>query len=302
MSRTQNSRRFRCYAKVNLSLRVLGRRQDGYHDIVTHFQSIALHDTLTIEPGARHVRLTCSDPDLPTGEENLVTRAAHLFMKNTGISSGVSMHLDKRIPVAAGLGGGSSNAAATLSALNELYGEPLSQEELAALALELGSDVPYFLVGGFALGRGRGELLEQLPEQPPMRLLLVSPPFSIRAADAYRYFNLTSHGQISDINSHGQSTGRAGEPAPLWHNDLERGVFVYHPEIKSVKDELLSRGAEQVVMSGSGPVVIARFGDTAKARMIANAMQYGEHNIILTSTLGAAEFRTGFLDSGDDPV
>ena len=171
----------RCPAKVNLYLRVVGRRPDGYHEVVTVMQPLTLADTLTVTLAGAGISLRCDRPDLPQGEENLVWRAARQFQEETGLTSGVRLRLSKRIPVAAGLGGGSSDAAGTLLALNELAGKPLPPGDLHRLASRLGADVPFFLAREPAVGRGTGTQLSPVTLLPYW-YLLVNPgvPLSTR--------------------------------------------------------------------------------------------------------------------------
>ena len=282
-------RSFRCFAKVNLQLSVGPRRDDGFHDIDTIFQTIDLHDILTISP-AKDFGFTCNDASLPTGDENLVVRAVWLFAERTGIEPKCSIHLEKRIPVAAGLGGGSSDAAATLRALNMLQGAPLDMNELHELSLALGSDVPFFLIGGRARGRGRGEVLEQLPEQPTANMLIVKPPFGVSAREAYHYFDLTSGAQFRDTSKSGLFATVSPNADIPWHNDLERGVFATYPAIRQIKEVMLEQGALDAVMCGSGSAVVAQFSDEAAARKTTQVFRTGEQNVILTKSLSSEQF------------
>jgi len=178
--------------KVNLLLNILGKRADGFHELETIMQPVAYHDRLDFERAASGVTLTCSDPGLPVDGRNLVHRAAAQFLEAAGIRDGVKIHLEKRIPLAAGLGGGSGNAATTLLGLNELFGSPLTPEKLQQLAATLGSDIPFFLQTKPALAVGRGEKVESLAEFPALRgkvFLLFYPGFGIATAWAYQ----TSH-------------------------------------------------------------------------------------------------------------
>jgi len=188
--------RRRAPAKVNLVLRVLGRREDGYHEIASLMQSISLFDELDFSPHQRGIILRCPGNDLPTDGRNLVYRAAAAFFRRTGIAGGVKIELRKRIPMAAGLGGGSSDAAATLSALNELYGAPLPAAELSSLAASLGADVPFFLFGPRAWAFGIGERLEPAAPLPPFHLVLLHPPFEVPTGPVYQGLNL---GLTNDI-------------------------------------------------------------------------------------------------------
>ena len=178
---------YRSYAKLNLYLDVLERRPDGYHDIETILQTVSLADTLEVSTAVEDITLICSDSAAGPAKENLAYRAAMLLRDRCGIRRGAHMVLDKRIPVAAGLAGGSGNAAAALAALNELWELRLSQTELAALGLELGSDVPYCLIGGTVAARGRGEILRPLEPLAPAWFLLLHPELRIGAGEVYSH-------------------------------------------------------------------------------------------------------------------
>ena len=187
----------RAYAKINLDLRIVGRRPDGFHELRTIFQSIALHDTLVVRAVRGVFGITCDMPGVPIDRTNLVWRAADALWKAAGRRGrvrGASIELKKRVPPQAGLGGGSSDAAATLLALNALWRLRLSHDDLHAVAATLGSDVPFFLVGGTALGLGRGEQLYALPDVTPSSIVLVQPPFGVSTADAYRWYRSAAAG------------------------------------------------------------------------------------------------------------
>ena len=177
----------RSYAKVNLTLDVLGTRPDGYHAIESVMQSISLHDTITVEVGgAPGIRVECDMPGIPTDERNLAHKAAAMFFEDLCTTPKVDIRIEKRIPPEAGLGGGSSNAAAALRGLSDLLGLSVSHEELCDLAAQVGSDVPFFLTGGAAFVRGRGEDVQPLPDIRPWWLVVVKPPFGVSTAWTYR--------------------------------------------------------------------------------------------------------------------
>ena len=176
----------KAYAKVNLTLAVGEKRPDGYHEVVSVMQRVSLHDTLTAERTASGISLTCSDPALPAGEENLAHRAATLFFRETGITGGAALALEKSVPSQAGLGGGSSDAASVLLALRRLYAPAVSDTALEAMAAALGSDVPFFIRGGTQLATGRGEVLSPLPPLTEGWFVIVKPPESFSTAAMYR--------------------------------------------------------------------------------------------------------------------
>ncbi len=252
--------RYISHGKLNLYLDVLGRRDDGYHDIETIFQTVSLGDTLTFEEADAQLRLTCSRPDLETGDGNLVVRAAELLRARTGCRRGARMHLDKRLPVAGGMAGGSGNAAAALVALNRLWELDLGATALHALALELGSDVPYCLVGGTAAATGRGEVLARLPEVTGQWFVLVHPPLAVSAASVYRSGRL-GHSTESPVAGRTPACqaaiaalGAREWPAVVF-NRMEAVVFHDHPVLESLRDRLLDLGCMGAAMSGSGPTL-----------------------------------------------
>ena len=254
-------------AKVNLYLDVVRRREDGFHDIETLFQSLDLADEVTLEPrGDGQLTLECSLPGLCAPEDNLALRAAVLLRRHTGCGAGAHLSLEKRIPAAAGLAGGSADAAAVLRGLNRLWGLGLPQGELAALALELGSDVPYCLVGGLAAATGRGECLTPLPPLPgDWHCVLADPGIPVRAARAYTHPLLEKCGPPPEGENwtprfrQAMTLAAGGRLGELVFNRLERPVFADHPVLAEIKETLLACGARAAAMSGSGSVVFGLF-------------------------------------------
>ncbi len=260
----------RAHAKINLDLRIVGRRPDGFHELRTIFQSIALHDTLVVRAVRGVFGIACDMPGVPIDRTNLVWRAADALWRAAGKRGrvrGASIELKKRVPPQAGLGGGSSDAAATLVALNALWRLRLSHDDLHAVAATLGSDVPFFLVGGTALGLGRGERLYALPDITPSALVLVQPPFGVSTADAYRWYR---SGRSTRSRQREQRTALAGNrSAHGVMNDLEPAVVARHPEIGRIRRQLSDAGAFLSLMSGSGSAVFGLFGDREVARAAA---------------------------------
>jgi 4-diphosphocytidyl-2-C-methyl-D-erythritol kinase len=234
------------YAKINWSLRVTGRRADGFHDLETIFQSISLHDTLTFTP-ASELSLTCDDPSIPTDETNLVLRAARALG-----APPVAIHLQKRIPAGGGLGGGSSNAAATLVTLARLFA---LDTPLAPIALQLGSDVPFFLLGGTAYATGRGEVLTPLPSPARTPLLLLMPEERVMTGEAFA--GLRQFSPALGIDAY---RALLAKPEVLV-NDFEPSVFAKLPRLGTLKARLRDEGAVWSGMSGSGSTIVAAFAD-----------------------------------------
>lgn len=259
------------YAKINLTLSVLGKRTDGYHDVEMVMQSIELHDIIQIRSLVEGVSLTVAGADLPAGEENLVMRAVKLLDRELGVKRGVHIHLAKRIPVAAGLGGGSADAAATLVALNMIWRLGLTLPEMMELGVALGSDVPFCLLGGTAIARGRGELLTPVQSGPQMGLVLVKPPFSVSTAQTYNSFTGRQNNRSPDCNAMVVALSQGNLAAVAFNlvNDLEEVTAARHPEISQIKNRLLAAGASGVLMTGSGPTVFGLAPDLASARLVA---------------------------------
>jgi 4-diphosphocytidyl-2-C-methyl-D-erythritol kinase len=244
--------RVRSYAKINWSLRITGRRADGFHDLETLFQTVSLFDELTFE-SASLPSMTCTDPTIPTGESNLILRAVRAL----GVPP-VAVHLDKRIPAGGGLGGGSSNAAATLRALDSMFDLRTPPDQLAALALGLGSDVPFFLFGGTAYATGRGESLTALPTPAGISLLLLMPKERVSTAGAFRA--IRAHSQPVGVERY--RTAIAGDflaQRDLLVNDFESPVFARLPKLRELKERLLEADAAWAGMSGSGSTIVGAF-------------------------------------------
>jgi 4-diphosphocytidyl-2-C-methyl-D-erythritol kinase len=261
--------RVRALAKLNLDLRVLGKRPDGYHELRTIFQTISLSDTLEIAftPGRKTaIELT----DALAIPDNLVVRAARAVLETARASGRVEMRLTKRIPMGAGLGGGSSDAAAVLLALPVLAGYRIELPKLSELAQGLGSDVGFFLAGGTAAGIGRGGELFPLPDGPAQRALVVAPGVHVSTAEAYRALSprLTSESQQNKIFSFQSQVWSRGVSPP--RNDFEEAVFPQHPELAAIKKRLLRSGASVALMTGSGS---ALFGLYSERNSISAALQ-----------------------------
>ena len=287
------------YAKLNLGLRVLYRRPDGYHELRTVFQTISLADRLDISfTPARTLRIEMKGtPEIP---DNLVERAAHLVMEALSLHGHVSLNLKKNIPTGAGLGGGSSDAAAVLLALPVLAKKALPADRLHMLATQLGSDVPFFLHGGTALGLGRGEELYPLPDLPAARGLLITPPIHSSTVEAYRDLSprLTSIPLQNKLNSFQQEVWRAVAGGNVTtgvttdENDFEDVVFARHPELRKIKETLLRFGAKPAAMTGSGSAI---FGIFAEAGPLERARKlFPEQTVCPISFLSRAQYRSAW--------
>jgi 4-diphosphocytidyl-2-C-methyl-D-erythritol kinase len=308
--------RVRAHAKINLSLRVLGVRADGYHELRTIFQSIALHDTLTIRRARGPLRLTCDDPACPGDETNLVWRAAARLWTASGRRGAprdVSIDLRKQIPVQAGLGGGSSDAAAALGALGRLW--RVDEARVREVGAAIGADVPYFFEGGTALGLERGDLLFPLLDRPRAWVVLALPSFGVSTKDAFGWFDEVDNvargfpasareqtlraparlAEAQEARRRQPSVGRSHKGVALQAgamvNDLEAPVVARHPEIGRIISALRRAGASQAAMSGTGSAVFGLFPARTAAMRATRALAARSRRIVLTRTLTRAQFR-----------
>lgn len=253
-------------AKINLYLAVLARRPDGYHDIETLMLKLQLADVLRLQKGGQGISLRCPSSGLPEDETNLAHRAARAFLEKTGVSHGVEIILEKKIPVAAGLGGGSSDAAAVLCGLNTLFETGLETEALVDLAGTLGADVPFFVESNdIAWARGIGDRLQKAEPVMDCWIVLVNPGFPVSTKWVYENFALTTGGNPYIL---GRERQTERDPAPFLRNgiaklfnDLESVTISRFPEVAAIKQELLADGARDALMSGSGPTVFGIFED-----------------------------------------
>jgi len=251
-------------AKINLFLRVLGKRADGYHDIFTLMQKISLYDELSFAPLAQGIKLKCSDLELPTDQTNLVFRSSALMLPHMSDQGGIEITLNKQIPPAAGLGGGSSDAASTLMALNELCSFGLNKKELMQLGSKLGADVPFFIFGNSAFASGIGDKLKVCKNLPEIQLVLINPQFPLSTKAVYS--NLTLRLTSEKINYSIPRLLTLGDVIRELHNDLEEVSLKMYPELGDLKQILLRHGALGALMSGSGPTVFGIFSDEKAAR------------------------------------
>jgi 4-diphosphocytidyl-2-C-methyl-D-erythritol kinase len=268
-------------AKINLSLEVLGRRADGYHSIRSVLAPITLHDSVSLTPGGRKF-VFHGGQGTPRDETNLAWQAVKVLTRETGARRGLEIRIVKRIPVAAGLGGGSSDAAAVLTAVNDLWDLGLPPARLEKLGLEIGSDVPFFVRGGVALAGGRGEQLEPLPAKGDFELVLVHPPLKVSSRWAYENVppDLARAGGSTSMVKVALASGRAELLAANLANDLEPGVEKAHPVVAEAKRRLKAAGALGVAMSGSGPTVFGVAADAESADRIAAKVEGPKWKVI----------------------
>lgn len=283
----------RGYGKINLSLDVLRRREDGYHDLRMIMQSVDIYDELTLLlTDNNSITMTCSTPGLPTDSSNLVIKAAEKLLLNYGINQGLSIHLEKNIPMAAGMAGGSADAAAVLVGLNKLLDLKLSLDELKAIGVTLGADIPFCIQGGTCLSEGIGDILTALPSPPDCDVLIIKPSFDVSTGFVYKNLQLTPLTVHPDVDgminciSNNDLLGICN----LTGNVLASVTEAAHSQIIDIRNSCIDSGALTSLMTGSGPTVFAIFDDFLKA-------QYCKEEIIRNYNCESAKL-TKFKDIG----
>ncbi|MFH0989038.1 MAG: 4-(cytidine 5'-diphospho)-2-C-methyl-D-erythritol kinase [bacterium] len=272
----------RSYAKINLGLRILRKRPDGYHDIETVFRPIDFFDEISMWQSDENILFSTDNPSLPTDQSNLCVRAAMMLQELTGSHLGVEIRLRKRIPIGAGLGGGSSNAATVLTGLIRLWNLEMTQKELISISGHLGSDVPYFILGKSAYATGKGEQLSMLPLTFPYWIVTVTPSIQVSTVWAYKHCTPSQEGtQVSLRESLLKASGDLSQLDHVLRNDFEHVVYPAFPEIRLLRDSLEALGAFTVHLSGSGSSVFGLFTSESSA---SQAMQQlsGLHTVTLT--------------------
>lgn len=262
-------------AKINIGLKIIAKRPDGYHNLESVFQEISLYDDIYIEKKKAGVRFSCDDPAIPSDKRNLCVRAFRILQESYGLKDGVEIRLVKKIPAGAGLGGGSSNAAACLKAFNEIFGLDLDFHDLMALASRLGSDVPFFIIGKTALVKGRGELVTPIHLPIDYQILLVHPDMPVSTAEAFKNFEFGLTENPMDIKFEAviSRVKKLEDLNRYFYNDLEPVVQRLYPKVAELRRRLQDTGAKYVSMSGSGSAVYALFepdqnvGKIAKERL-----------------------------------
>ena len=281
-------------AKINLTLDILGTREDGYHEVAMIMQEISLHDTLSMGKINQGISLTIviegQQGTLPADESNLCWKAAALVQKEYNLQEGVEIHLTKRIPMAAGLAGGSADAAAVLKGMNHLFRLGMTEARLCELGARLGSDIPFCIMGGTMLATGRGEILTRLPSFPRLSVVLAKPPVGVSTAWAYKTYDAGYDGPHPDTEAmleaiHG---GDAHKAAGLLCNVLEGVTETEHPVIADYKRLMMEHGAMASMMSGSGPTVFGLVREKQQAWHLADTLKKydGEAGVFVAETLG----------------
>lgn len=278
-------------AKINLFLDILRKRPDGYHDVRTLLVPIDIYDTITIERTIFGINVSCDVPGVPEDNRNLAYKTAELFMNIAGINSGVKISIQKTIPVAAGLGGGSGNAAATLLAMDRLFGNPLPQEELFALGAKLGADVPFFIENKPVYAVGRGDEFISQVELPCIHIVLVNPKFEVSTAWAYGNLSLCEDLSCDRVKCMLTSINSPEDAALLMRNSLEEPVIRKYPVIAKIKDDLKSAGAISALMSGSGPTVFGIFKNQQSAFLAKEQLNLAmpDYLVIQTKSISMAQ-------------
>ena len=275
MNRDVNTLTRKAYAKINLGLDVVGRQENGYHQVRMIMQTVGLYDVLTFKAAESGIRITADSGELSTGQDNLIYKAARLLMETYSVEAGVEIHLEKHIPIAAGMAGGSTDAAATLLGLNDLFGLRLTSEQLRQMGVRIGADVPYCIMGGTALAEGIGEVLTPLPPAPQCTLLIAKPDIQVSTKYVYEHLDAGKAWRHPDIDGMrcaiegGDLTGIIGRLG----NVLETVTIEAYPVIEQIKREMLSCGAMGSLMSGSGPTVFGIYGSEEQARSARDCLE-----------------------------
>jgi 4-diphosphocytidyl-2-C-methyl-D-erythritol kinase len=271
------------YAKINLCLHVLKKREDGYHEIFSVMQAIDLFDRLTLNKTEKDIVIRCDHPDVPEDEDNLAFKAADLLFKEKNLKRGLRIDIEKQIPVSAGLGGGSSNAAFTLKGMNQLFDLKLSFQKLHSLASRIGSDVPFFLYSGQAVTKGRGERIVPIKLYGGYWLILICPHLAISTRSIYQNvkIDLTEDKSFINLNFCDNKNGFF-KSLKQFDNDLEKVVTSRYAIVSRIKKTLETSGAIKSSMSGSGPTVYGIFEEKPQAEEVARELKPGDWQIFLT--------------------
>ena len=275
------------YAKINLTLDVLGKMENGYHEIESIMQTVNLFDLIIIDRTTKDINIHTNLKFLPTNEKNIAYKASKLFFDETGIDGGVKILIHKNIPVAAGLAGGSGNAAAVLIALNILYNANLSNEKLFEMGKSLGADVSYCMMGGTVVARGIGEKLTVVDDMPKSTVLLVKPPINVSTQSIYEYldeFEIEKHPDVTNMLD-GIKNKDLNKISRELCNVMEIATTKIHPVIKGIKEKMMLNGAKGAIMSGSGPTVFGLFDDYNVAKLSHDSFSKLYKDVYLTYTI-----------------
>ena len=293
----------RSYAKLNLTLQILGKRQDGYHEIDTVLQTISLHDEIRFTSRTDgQIHLHCDDPEIPTDHQNLIVKAANMLRKYSSEIRGVNIRLSKKIPAQGGLGGASSNAAVSVIALNQLWDLRLTQDEMVSTSANLGSDVPFFLSGGTARAQGTGTVISDLPDFPGTPLIVITPNAKVSTPLAYAALkapSLTTQGSVSILSSSFAGPSSVRFTSEALHNDFEEVIFEIEPEIGRAKQALLDSGAQGGLLAGSGSSVFGLYENKdARERALASLKCEQGWRVFSCETISREGYSKSLISSG----
>lgn len=283
--------KIKAYAKINLVLDVLRKREDGYHEVEMIMQAISLHDLLTLKP-SEGISITATHPMVPLDKRNLAYQAAELIINKYPKISGVKINIEKQIPIEAGLAGGSTDAAAVILGMNQLFNLNLTQLDMFNIGAILGSDVPFCISGNTSLATGRGEMIEEVSPCPPMWVLLIKPSFGVKTAEVYKKLDLSEVNDHPDVNGYLKALRNADVSYLLNNigNVLEYSTFKLYPKVRDLKDKIKQMGAVNVLMSGSGPTILALFNSQNEAQALANTLkQKLDGQVFIAYTLSKRE-------------
>ncbi|HZW82558.1 MAG TPA: 4-(cytidine 5'-diphospho)-2-C-methyl-D-erythritol kinase [Candidatus Deferrimicrobium sp.] len=277
------------HAKVNFTLDVLGRRPDGYHEVEMVMQTLELADSVVLKQSEEGITLTTTATTVPTGPGNLAWKAAKLMFDKFDLAGGVAISLEKHIPVSAGLAGGSADAAAVIRGINRLWGLGQSIEQLCALGAKIGSDIPFCIIEGTAIARGRGEVIEKISPCPKIWVILVKPHIGVSTAEVYGKFSMDKVEVRPETTRVIEAINQADSctVAQLLCNVLESVTVKLVPEVALIKDKLIKAGVINSLMSGSGPTVFGIARDRAQAEAIAKEFDQANYTVVVTQTYNA---------------
>ena len=277
----------KAYAKINISLDVIGKREDGYHLLKMIMQTIDLYDHINVKRSDTGINISCNKPYIPTDDRNLVYKAAEILMNTYNIKGGVDIYLKKNIPVAAGLAGGSTDAAAVLKAMRSLYELNIDDKELMNLGVKIGADVPYCIVGGTALCEGIGEKVIKLTDFKNQILIIVKPSFGVSTKEVYKSLDISKINKHPDTDTIIENIEEANlfRVSKNMKNVLENVTLRKHTVLKNIKNELISMGAMGALMSGSGPTIFAFFEDMLKAQSCYDRIKKKYKEVFITRTI-----------------
>ncbi|MFH2104979.1 MAG: 4-(cytidine 5'-diphospho)-2-C-methyl-D-erythritol kinase [Parcubacteria group bacterium] len=276
-------------AKINLTLDILGKLPNDYHELTTVYQAVDLYDELDFkENKSGEIKITSNSEQIPLDEKNIVYQAVELIRQKHGVNKGLDIYIDKKIPVAAGLAGGSTDGAATLKALNEMWELRLSDEILREYAAELGMDVPFLVSGGTALGMRRGEKVRSLKNNLSLQIIIVTPEIAISTKEAYGSLDLAQVGQESEKTKRMIATltdGNLTDVIDNLHNDFEKSIIPKHPVIGEIKEKMLALGALGSLMSGSGPSVFGVWEGQSETEKAFNILKQQYKQVFLVKSI-----------------